>query len=67
MLTSACITVPSGPGIRMTSSAPSADFRKSISFATPLTFKNGVTVWYPSGIGLTDLPAMTITPLAFLS
>src|SRR5579863_10467184 len=58
MVTSACITVPPGPSIRMTSSAPSADLRKSISFATPLTLMNGVTVWYPSGIGLTALLAI---------
>lgn len=32
------------PGIRIISSAPNAFFRKSITLAVPLTFRNGVTV-----------------------
>src|ERR671916_399992 len=51
--TSACMTLPSGRRWRMSSVAPNACWRNSISRGTSRTTRYGVTVRYPSGIGFT--------------
>ena len=61
-VTSACATLPSGPGMRIFSFAPNAAFTKSRSFAASLTVRYGVTVWYPSGIALTISASFQIPP-----
>src|SRR6476659_6084719 len=54
---SACETEPSGPSILNVTSAPKARSRNASSAATSGTTRYGVTVWYPSGIGLTAIVA----------
>src|SRR5947209_8240959 len=49
----ACITTPLGPSMRSITFASKARWRKSISFATPLSNRYGVIVRYPFGTGLT--------------
>src|SRR5438105_14259134 len=62
IFSSACATVPFGPGMRNLSSALKAFFRKSISLAAPLTVKYGVTVWYPVGTACTLVVAGIVFP-----
>src|SRR5262245_29767796 len=51
---SACMILPSGAALRITSFAPNARLYQSIDWAALSNVSCGVIVWYPSGAGLHD-------------
>ena len=51
IFSSACMILPSGPALRLTSSAPNAFLYQSIVCAALSRISCGVIVWNPSGTG----------------